>query len=185
MTSQTDPAAGAAAALAAMESSDPDLLGSPSADGGGITRYTWTPTGSQLSVTDPTGARTEATYDELGRQLTSTTAERFPSPQNLITRYTWNDADQQVASTTPGGVTTTGTYNPASEPLTLTDPSGTTRFGYDGLGRLTETIDATNRRTTTAYDALGNTTATTEFGTGTTALRTRTNEYDADGTSPR
>ncbi|MFJ9656992.1 LamG-like jellyroll fold domain-containing protein [Streptomyces griseoflavus] len=181
VTSQTDPAAGAAAALAAMENSDPDLLVSPSADGGGITRYTWTPTGSQLSVTDPTGARTEATYDELGRQLTSTTAERFPGPQNLITRYTWNDADQQVASTTPGGVTTTGTYNPAGEPLTLTDPAGTTRFGYDGLGRLTETIDATNRRTTTAYDALGNTIATTEFGTGTTALRTRTSEYDADG----
>ncbi len=181
LTSRTEPVADAAAALAALESSDPALLDSPGMDGGGVTRYTWTPTGLQLSVTDPTGARTEATYDELGRMLTSTTVERFPTPQNLVTRYTWDDADNQVASMTPGGVTTTGTYNAAGEPLTLTDRAGTTRFGYDGLGRPTEAVDATNRRTTTAYDALDNVTQITEFGTGTTALRTRTGEFDADG----
>lgn len=182
LVSETDPVADAAAALAA-EKSAPGLVMGPavSAEGGGVTRYSWTPTGLQLSVTDPTGARSEATYDELGRQLTATTVERHPTSRNLTSRYAWDDASSQTASTTPGGVTTTGTYNPAGEPLTLTDPSGTTRFGYDGLGRPTETTDPTDRRTTTTYDALGNATATTEFGTGTTALRTRTSEFDADG----
>ncbi|MFE6417422.1 LamG-like jellyroll fold domain-containing protein [Streptomyces rochei] len=182
LTSTTDPVANAADALAAAETEPGLLLGpSTSAEGGGVTHHTWTPTGLQLSTTDPTGARTEATYDELGRQLTATTVERYPAPQNLTTRYTWDDAGNQTASTTPAGVTTTSTYNPAGEVLSVTDPAGTTRFRYDGLGRQTETTDATNRRTTTTYDTLGNPTATTDYGTGTTALRTRTAEFDADG----
>ncbi|MGW5768767.1 LamG-like jellyroll fold domain-containing protein [Streptomyces longwoodensis] len=179
MISKTDPAASAAAALAA--EADSDLLNPTSSDGGGITRYTWTPTGLQLSVTDPMGARVEATYDELGRQLTATTRERYPSPVNLINRYTWDDASNQTASTTPTGLITTGTYNVAGEPTTVTDPAGTTKFSYDGLSRTTETTDATNRRTTTAYNTLGNATATTDYGTGTTALRTTSAEYDAEG----
>ncbi|MCX4589839.1 DNA/RNA non-specific endonuclease [Streptomyces sp. NBC_01549] len=180
VTSETDPAADAASAVAALQT-DPDLLTSTSADGGGVTRYTWTPTGLQLSSTGPTGARTEATYDELGRQLTATTVERFPSAANLISRYTWDDAGNQTASTTPGGITTTGTYNPAGEARTVTGPAGTTKADYDGLGRQTDTTDATNRRTTTTYDALGDVTATTDYGTGTTALRTAAAEFDVEG----
>ncbi|MEV6183070.1 LamG-like jellyroll fold domain-containing protein [Streptomyces sp. NPDC052015] len=179
LIAQTDPAADAAAALAA--ETDSDLLNPTSADGGGITRYTWTPTGLQLSVTDPMGARTEATYDELGRQLTATTIERRPSLANLVSRYTWDDASNQTASTTPSGLTTTSTYNAAGELRTVTDPAGTTRFDYDGLGRQTEATDATNRRTATTYDALGNVTATTDYGTGTTPLRTAAAEYDVEG----
>ncbi len=181
LTSRTDPVADAAAALAAMESSDPDLLVSPSADGGGVTRHTWTPTGLQLSVTDPTGARTEATYDELGRQLTATTVERFPGPQNLTSRYTWDDAGNQTTSASPADRVTSATYNPAGEVLSVTDAAGTTRFAYDGLGRQTSTTDATNRTTRTVYDTLGNATAVTDYGTGSTALRTVEAEFDADG----
>ncbi|MFF7146392.1 RHS repeat-associated core domain-containing protein [Streptomyces nodosus] len=180
VTSKTDPVADATEALAASQAG-PALLASRSMDGGGVTRSTWTPTGLQLSVTDPTGARTEATYDELGRQLTATIFERHPSPINLTSHYTWNDAGNQTASTTPGGITTRTTYNPAGEPRTVSDPVGTTKFDYDGLGRPTETVDATGRRSTTTFDALGRTTATTDYGTGTTALRTSTAEYDADG----
>ncbi len=182
LTSRTDPVADAAAALAASET-DPDLVMGPtvSEDGGGVTRHTWTPTGLQLSATDPTGARTEATYDELGRQLTATTVERHPAVQNLTSRYTWDDAGNQTASTTPGGITTTTTFNPAGEVRSVTDPAGTTRFDHDGLGRRTEAIDATNRRTTTTYDALGNVTASTDYGTGTAELRTASAEFDTDG----
>ncbi|MEU3620371.1 LamG-like jellyroll fold domain-containing protein [Streptomyces sp. NPDC006872] len=179
LTAQTDPAADAAAAVSA--ETDSDLLNPESADGGGVTRTTWTPTGLQLSVTDPMGARTEATYDELGRQLTATTVERYPSNANLVSRYTWDDASNQTASTTPAGISTRSTYNPAGEPRTITDPAGTTKLDYDGLGRRTETTDATNRRTTTAYDALGDVTATSDYGTGTTALRTAAAEYDVEG----
>ncbi|MFE2064059.1 LamG-like jellyroll fold domain-containing protein [Streptomyces sp. NPDC059467] len=179
ITSKTDPVADAAAAVAAQ--TDSDLLNTAGSDGGGVTRSTWTPTGLQLSVTDPTGARTEATYDELGRRLTATTVERYPSTVNLVSTYTWDDAGRQTASKSPSGITTSATYNPAGEPLTATDPAGTTKYGYDGLGRRTETTDATDRRTTTTYDALGDVTATTEYGTGTTALRTTNAEYDVEG----
>lgn len=177
--SQTDPVADAAGAVAA--ETDSDLLNPAGADGGGVTRTAWTPTGLQLSVTDPMGARTEATYDELGRQLTATTVERYPSTANLVSRYTWDDASNQTKSTTPSGITTTSTYNAAGEPKTVTDPAGTSTLDYDGLGRTTETTDATNRRTTVAYDALGNVTGTTDYGTGPVALRTATAEYDAEG----
>ncbi|CAM5467433.1 laminin G [Streptomyces canus] len=178
--SKTDPVADA---LAAALAPDTDLTTESfaSTGGGGVTAYTWTPTGLQLSATDPVGARTEATYDELGRQLTATTVERYPSTTNLVSHYTWDDAGNQTASKTPSGITTSATYNPAGDAMTTTDPAGTTKFDYDGLGRQTETTDATNRRTTVGYDALGNVTATTDYGTGATALRTATAEFDADG----
>lgn len=150
--------------------------------GSGITRYTWTPTKLQLSATTPTGARTEATYDELGRQLTATTVERYPTLQNLTTHYTWDDASSQTASTTAAGRTTTSVYNAAGEPTTVTAPGqATTRFFYDKLGRTVETIDATNRKTQTVYDGLNNVTETKDYGTGSTVLRSTKSGYDPDG----
>ncbi|WP_309144106.1 RHS repeat-associated core domain-containing protein [Streptomyces sp. PKU-MA01144] len=65
--------------------------------------------------------------------------------------------------------------------LTVTTPAGAARFEYDGLGRATETTDATGRRTKLAYDALGNVTGTTDYGTGATVLRTASAEFDAEG----
>ncbi|MFJ3975917.1 LamG-like jellyroll fold domain-containing protein [Streptomyces sp. NPDC090021] len=150
--------------------------------GGGVTTHTWTPTGLPLSTTDPTGARTEATYDELGRNLTTTTIERKPALQNLVTRYTWDDAGNQTASTTPAGRRTTAEYNMAGQALKITDPlGGATRAAYDGLGRQTESKDATGRRTVTAYDVLNRPTTVTDYGTGANPLRSVTAEYDADG----
>ncbi|MEV6576241.1 LamG-like jellyroll fold domain-containing protein [Streptomyces sp. NPDC051577] len=179
---KTDPAPGGAA-------QGLKAPGAPSFDGtvtdlsgGGVSTYTWTPTGLPLSATDPTGARTESTYDELGRKLTDTTIERKPILQNLVTRYTWDDAGNQTESTTPGGRRTTATYNTAGQALTVTDPlGGTTSSTYDGLGRQTETKDATGRKRATAYDVMGKPVSMVDYGTGTTALRTVSSEYDNDG----
>lgn len=154
---------------------------STSLSGGGITRYTWTPSGLPLSVTDPTGARTESTYDELGRLLTATTVERKPVLQNLVSRYTWDDAGNQTRSTTPAGRITSVEYNKAGEPVKATNQAGgITKNTYDQLGRLTETTDPTGRRTTISHTLTGPATVT-DYGTGTTAQRTTTTEYDADG----
>ncbi|MFD3337341.1 LamG-like jellyroll fold domain-containing protein [Streptomyces sp. NPDC058700] len=150
--------------------------------GGGVSTYTWTPTGLLLSATDPTGARTESTYDELGRALVSTTVERKPALQNLVSRFTWDDAGNRTSSTTAGGRRTAATYNTAGEILTVTDPlGGVTRAVYDGLGRETESKDATGRKTVTAYDVLGKPVSVSDYGTGTTSLRSVSTEYDADG----
>ncbi|WP_309235751.1 RHS repeat-associated core domain-containing protein [Streptomyces sp. TRM64462] len=179
LVQRTDPLAGGAPSL---EEPSPFTTDSTDLDGAGVSRYTWTPTGLQLSATDPTGARTEATYDELGRMVTSTTVERRPALRNLTTRYTWDDAGRQIATTSPSGRTATVTYNPAGEPLTASDPAGgVTRFAYDGLGRRTSVTDPTGRRSTVEYDALGLPLKATDYGTSSTPLRSVTSEYDADG----
>ncbi|MFE7773713.1 LamG-like jellyroll fold domain-containing protein [Streptomyces sp. NPDC057445] len=150
--------------------------------GRGVSTYTWTPTGQPLSATDPTGARTESTYDELGRKLTATTVERKPALQNLVSRFTWDDAGNQVSSTTPGGRVTSATYDKAGQTLTVTDPAGGVSSAvHDGLGRTIESTDATGRKTVTAYDLMGKPLSVADYGTGTTALRTTNTEYDADG----
>ncbi|MFB6556932.1 laminin G, partial [Streptomyces sp. NPDC056405] len=79
--------------------------------------FTWTPTGLPLSATDPHGARVEATYDGLGRKLTSTVVERSAPEHNLTTRLAWDDAGNQTAYTSPAGRTTKATYNTAGEPV--------------------------------------------------------------------
>nr|WP_308434583.1 LamG-like jellyroll fold domain-containing protein [Streptomyces melanogenes] len=174
LLTKTDPATGA--------NLNQPLGNATSLTGAGISSYAWTPTGLQLAATSPTGARTEATYDELGRQLTATTVERYPALQNLTTRYSWDDASNQTTSTTPASHATTATYNPAGDLLTVTDPlGGTTKADYDGLGRTIQSLDATGRKSTMAYDALGNETTRSDYGTGSTPLRTTTAEFDADG----
>ncbi|MGW5425055.1 LamG-like jellyroll fold domain-containing protein [Streptomyces sp. NPDC003943] len=177
---KTDPATGdqglQAPGAATLDGTSTEL------SGGGVTSFTWTATGLPLSATDPTGARKESTYDELGRKLTATTVERRPTLQNLVSRYTWDDAGNQTASTTPAGRRTTASYNSAGEVLTVTDPlGGVTQNTYDGLGRTIEAKDATGRKTTAAYDVLGKPITVTDYGTGTTALRTAATEYDNDG----
>ncbi|MEU7230348.1 LamG-like jellyroll fold domain-containing protein [Streptomyces chrestomyceticus] len=146
------------------------------------TVWDWTPTGLQLSRTDSTGARTEATYDELGRRRTDTTLERYPAPQNLTTTYTWDDAGNQTASTTPMGRTTTAAYNAAGEVVKTTSPAaGTTAFAYDALGRRTEITDPTGRKSTISYDGWGHVTGTAAYGTGDKPLSATSATYDADG----
>ncbi|GHF66160.1 hypothetical protein GCM10010218_54560 [Streptomyces mashuensis] len=145
-------------------------------------RFTWTPTGRQLSTTGPTGSRTETTYDELGRQLTSTIVERFPSPRNLVARYVWDDAGNQTSSTTPAGRVTTAAYDVAGEVLSVTAPGGgTTKFAYDALGRNTETVDPTGRKSVQRYDGFGNITGSADYGTGDAVLRSTGAEYDVAG----
>ncbi|MEU6984955.1 LamG-like jellyroll fold domain-containing protein [Streptomyces sp. NPDC046324] len=182
LTQQTDPRAGAS--LTQLTTGEGGALSgtSTSLDGSGITRYTWTPTGLQLSATSPTGARTEATYDGLGRQLTATAVERFPSLQNLTSRFSWDDAGNQVMTSSPSGLVTSATYNAAGETLTATEPGDrVTRYEYDGLGRQIAVVDPTNRKSTFTYDLLGNVTEAADYGTGTSALRTFRSLFDEEG----
>ncbi|MEU1425073.1 LamG-like jellyroll fold domain-containing protein [Kitasatospora sp. NPDC005751] len=143
---------------------------------------TWTPTGLPLSATDPVGARTEATYDQLGRTLTATTVERKPTPQNLTTTFTWDDAGNQTALTTPTGATSTTTYNPAGQTVTTTDPLGrVSTLEYDTAGRPVRAIAPLGESTRTHYDPLGNPTTTDNLDPTGTVLRTTTTAFDLEG----
>ncbi|MFG3224008.1 LamG-like jellyroll fold domain-containing protein [Kitasatospora sp. NPDC048194] len=143
---------------------------------------TWTPTGLQLSATDPLGARTEATYDQLGRTLTTTVVERQPTPQNLTAKFTWDDAGNRTVVTTPAGSSTTATYNPAGEAIATTDPVGrVSKAEYDGLGRTVRAIAPLGESVRTRYDGLGNPAATDNLDPAGTVLRTTTATYDLEG----
>ncbi|MET8629108.1 LamG-like jellyroll fold domain-containing protein [Kitasatospora sp. NPDC004669] len=143
---------------------------------------TWTPTGLQLSANDPLGARTEATYDQLGRTLTATVIERQPTPQNLTTKFAWDDAGNRTSVTTPGGSTTGATYNPAGQVLTSTDPLGrVSKTEYDGAGRAVRAIAPIGESVRTHYDGLGNPAATDDLDPSGTVLRTATATYDLEG----
>ncbi|MFB7673923.1 LamG-like jellyroll fold domain-containing protein [Kitasatospora purpeofusca] len=143
---------------------------------------TWTPTGLQLSATDPVGARTQATYDQLGRTLTATLVERQPTTQNLTTRFTWDDAGNQIAVTSPGGHTSRATHNSAGQVVTTVDPLGrTTKTEYDGLGRATRVTAPLGESVRTRYDSLGNAAVVENLDPAGAVLRTVTAGYDHEG----
>ncbi|MFI9105869.1 LamG-like jellyroll fold domain-containing protein [Streptomyces fildesensis] len=145
-------------------------------------RASWSPTGLQLSSTDPVGARTEATYDELGRKLTATTVERYPTVQNLTSTYTWDDADHQTSSTTPSGARTAAVYNRAGEVVSVTDPMNrTTRTDYDGLGRVIKATQPLGEYTTTSYNSIGQPLDVSDYAANGTKLRTTTSTYSRNG----
>ncbi|MEE1820624.1 DNA/RNA non-specific endonuclease [Streptomyces sp. BE20] len=143
---------------------------------------TWTPTGLRLSATDPLGARTEATYDQLGRVLTATTVERKPVLQNLTSRFTWDDAGNQTAATSPGGSVGKATYNVAGQIVTATDPLGrTSRRDYDGVGRLVKSTAPMGEAVRIRFDGLGNPVVAEDLDAAGSVLRTVTTAFDLEG----
>ncbi|MFC7641913.1 hypothetical protein ACFQX6_13680 [Streptosporangium lutulentum] len=91
--------------------------------------------GEPLAVIDPTGARVEATYDDLGRTITTTQIERKPTTAALTTKLTYDSAGNLITSVAPGDKTTSYTVNAASQVTAVTDPNlNKTSIGYDVLG---------------------------------------------------
>ncbi|NEE51586.1 hypothetical protein G3M55_44160, partial [Streptomyces sp. SID8455] len=86
--------------------------------------YTYTRTGELLTVTDPTGARAESTYDDLDRPVTSTRIERRPLPGAFTTRNEYDDAGNVVKQTAPGGGSSLYSYDKLGQLLRMTDPAG-------------------------------------------------------------
>src|SRR5262249_18863158 len=137
---------------------------------GGVAHYTYDLDGDRLSVTDPTGAQTQATYDDMGRQVTASELERFPSSAVYTTQYAYaaSTADPGGAwlssQTSPNGVATTIGYNKLGEKTSVTDgANNTTSYRYDFLGRTSATVMPDGTSMTTTYDPLGNPTSVTSL----------------------
>ena len=96
-------------------------------------------------TTDPLGARTSTRYDEVGDTLTVTrppnTTGPAPAPP---TTYSYDPTGLLLSSTSPDG-------NAPGTP-----GSHRSRFVYDAMGELTESLDALGGRTTYRYDEVGN-----------------------------
>jgi RHS repeat-associated protein len=147
----------------------------------GVWRNTSTTTGELLSSTDPTGARVEATYDELGRQITSTQIERRPIADAFTTNLGYDDAGNLTGVTTPTSDTTSFAYNKAGELTRSTDPlNNPVDFTYDLAGRPATTKTTDGLTTVSTYDLAGRLTKQAQQDGAGTQLRAQSFGYDAN-----
>lgn len=138
--------------------------------------------GEQLAVTNPVGARTEATYDDLGRQVTTTEIDRYPTPAAYTTKYAYDPAGNLTSQTRPAGDTTTYTLNGVGEVTAVTDPAQhTTTLDYDLAGRTTKVTDPRGASTLAEFDPAGRKTQSKDLDPSGTVLRTFGFGYDAAG----
>ncbi|MFF5206363.1 LamG-like jellyroll fold domain-containing protein [Streptosporangium sp. NPDC000396] len=136
--------------------------------------------GEQLAVVDPSGARVESTYDDLGRQITSTQIERKPSSAIYTARMEYNTAGHLTKKTLPGDKSTTYTVNAAGETTEQVDPlTHKTTLAYDLAGRIAKITDALGNATQTDYDLAGRKTTVKDLNSSGTVLRTTGYGYDA------
>ncbi|MBB5629330.1 polymorphic toxin-type HINT domain-containing protein [Sphaerisporangium krabiense] len=152
---------------------------------GGGTRGQWVAEydllGETLAAADPTGARVEATYDDLGRQITRTQIERRPVSAALTTQLRYNNAGHLSSVVAPGNKTTTYSVNAAGELTSISDPLGhASTFAYDIAGRTVKVTDPLNNSTEAEYDLAGRQVTAKDLG-GSTTLRTFTYGWDAAG----
>ncbi|WP_394614549.1 LamG-like jellyroll fold domain-containing protein [Lentzea sp. JNUCC 0626] len=144
--------------------------------------YSYTRSGERLSITDPTGARVESTYDDLGRPVTSTQLERFPTPSAFTTKTTYDDAGSPKTVTSPSDEVTTLSYDPLGQLTSSVDPAGVvTKLGYDSIGRQSRVSDGLNRTTFQTYDTAGRPSTQYSLDANESLLRMSRNSYDRAG----
>ncbi|MFL6621609.1 MAG: RHS repeat-associated core domain-containing protein [Sulfurifustis sp.] len=146
---------------------------------GGTTSYGYTPHDDLARVTAPNNATTQYVYDDLGNLLQEI------SPDRGTTSYTYDAAGNVLSKTDARGITVNYSYD-ALNRVTRVDYPGTAEditYTYDsgtnctnGVGRLCQVTDASGT-TQYGYDAFGNITQEqkTELGT----VYTTTYTYDA------
>ncbi|MFD8527990.1 polymorphic toxin-type HINT domain-containing protein [Streptosporangium canum] len=150
--------------------------------GAGQWVYEYDLLGEQLAGVDPTGARVQYTYDDLGRAVTNTLIERKPTTEAFVTALEYDDAGARTKEIGPLGRTTAWTVNAAGEITQETDPTGNaTHFDYDLAGRTTKVTDPLKNAVLTDYDLAGRRTAVKEADDSGTVLRTTGYGYDLAG----
>ncbi|MDJ0383208.1 LamG-like jellyroll fold domain-containing protein [Streptomyces sp. G-G2] len=155
----------------------------------GVSHTLFDPNGQALAATDPAGIQTQATYDYLGRKVTSTILERFPAPSAITTTNSYaasaiNPGGAFLASTTThNGVTASYGYDKVGEQTQVTDGAGnTTRYTYDLQGRKTITTLPDGTKSKVTLDQLGDPLTIQSLDTdGTTVLSSKSATYDAMG----
>ncbi|MEJ3742645.1 RHS repeat-associated core domain-containing protein [Actinomycetes bacterium KLBMP 9797] len=147
-----------------------------------ITATTYDPLGNVTSVTEPGGAVTRFTYDQLSR-LVVRDEPGETNDQRALSRFTYTRTGQPLSTTGPTGARTESTYDDLDRPVSstqierypqagvftgtvtyddagnaraVTAPSGaTTRSEFDALGQLTKTTSAAGVVRRYGYDYTG------------------------------
>ncbi|RAY16691.1 hypothetical protein DPM19_00445 [Actinomadura craniellae] len=145
-------------------------------------RFEYDLLGEQLAATDPTGARVEATYDDLGRQITQTVLERYPTPAAYTTHTAYDPAGNPTSTTRPAGDSITNVYNGAGDLTEVTNALGkTSTFGYDFAGRMVKATDPLGHSTVAGFDRAGRQTTARDLDENGAVLRTVGFGYDPAG----
>ncbi|WP_406642519.1 DNRLRE domain-containing protein [Amycolatopsis sp. WGS_07] len=170
-TAGTEPAAGGGTEPAGLLATQKDPLGH-------TTTYSYTAAGDTAGIVAPSGLSTTATFDALGRKLTSTqTSDTFPN--GVTTGYAWDGQNRLSTQTGPAatdavtGTThtprTSYTYDADGNVLTQAtadttggDATRTTTNTFNPHDQLASTTDPANRTTSYGYDSYGNRTSTTD-----------------------
>ncbi|MFO1350159.1 MAG: RHS repeat-associated core domain-containing protein [Gammaproteobacteria bacterium] len=131
-----------------------DPLGHPTA-------YTSNGLGDRLSVNSPDTGITNSTYDAAGNLKTQTDA------RNQTTTYTYDKLNRLTQAAFADATSITYTYDQGANGIgrltTMTDPSGSTTWAYDALGRVVRKQQISTAAFTllSSYDAQGRMTSLT------------------------
>ena len=117
--------------------------------------------------------------------VTTTVSGVTTSPSDKITQSTYDNAGRQLTSTVidaAASFTTSYAYDPGGNLTRTTDPNGNvTLYAYDRAGRQTFKLDPLGHLTETTYDAVGRVTMQVVYGdvqaSAITALRSATGMY--------
>ncbi|MFC3894924.1 LamG-like jellyroll fold domain-containing protein [Lentzea rhizosphaerae] len=113
--------------------------------------------GELVSQTRPGGVETRYTYDDLGRQVTSTQVDRSSGRTAFFTTTTgYDEASNPLTVTSPLDHVTSSTFNAAGEVTSTKDATNReTKFGYDIAGRQASVTDPSGITAATTYDLAG------------------------------
>ena len=135
------------------------VIGTTDGNGNNIS-YSYDNLGRQITssqIMQGVTRTTQASYDAFGRVLTQTDA------LGNVTTYRYVLATHAITMTTPDGVTFTTIKDAYGDTVSVTDGAGdTTLYAYDNDGRLLTTTDALGDVNTNQYDADGELVSTTD-----------------------
>ena len=149
----------------------------------GVTHYEYSLGGQTTAVVDPSGARSQATFDYLGNQVTATQIVRQPTVQAAETDFEYWPSGQLKKVTPPGRNPIQYQYNAVGQPTTVTDQAGNvTAYTYDFVGRPADRPARRQRRPRPRYDGAGRPVKSETLAqNGTTVLATSLVAYDRAG----
>lgn len=113
-----------------------------------VTSFAYDPAGRPTQETGPTGITTNTSYDDAGR------VARVSNPMGLVASYAY-DKRSDVKTLTRADGDVSFEYDAEQQPIVMDDPTGTTGWIYDQVGRLLEQVDTNDQTLTTTYTATG------------------------------
>jgi RHS repeat-associated protein len=128
-------------------------------DPSGTTTYAYDALGRLTAAVDPTGVRTEATYDGISRQR-STTRKAVDGTAFAGVTQSYDDVARTLVETTLSGRATTYVHDALQRLNSVTTADGVTTYAYDGdgygRGRVRQVTRPNGDAFVFAYDPAGN-----------------------------